>query len=298
MNKKFVLFIILVFLSFIAVTLTADESTSTRLSLPDESEISLERTIDWWNGILHVKIVKQNDIKQNFTPDNKYLVERYIREKLPDIFLNSVLDIYVDSAHTIRDLVIEKADSIRSLKNFYIYGLHEGAYQSQDFKQTFVYYSFPVYSEKGIISLFLHHDYPEPLNKEIGFIPTMEYTGLIIYAKGTYLSYGTNKRVSVEPALFPVLYDEETNIVLDKWMCDPGYLKKWGMVAYAETTGESEFIKRTGLYPLKTMAHQVFGKNNCDLTLSNEVVKKLLTSEKNRKMLQQGRILIIIDPQQ
>ena len=145
--------------------------------------------------------------------------------------------------------------------------------------------------------MFLNHVHPNSLNREIGFIPAREYTGLIIYAKGTYLSYGTNRQVSVEPSLFPVLYDEDTNVVLDKWMCDPEYLKQWGMVAYSESTDETQFLKRTGLFPLRTMASQVFGKYHCDLILARETIRKLLSLEKNRKMLQQGRILIIIDPE-
>jgi hypothetical protein len=102
----------------------------------------------------------------------------------------------------------------------------------------------------------------------------------------------------VEPCLFPVLYDEETNPVLNKWMCDPEYLKKWGMVVYSESNDETEFLNRIGLYPLRTMVHQIFGKYNSDILLPDDVVKKLLSNKANRAMLQQGRILIIIEPEE
>jgi hypothetical protein len=286
MNKKIIIIGVVIFLSLL------------NISFGEPVSYTVERTIDWSHGILGIKIIKENNQPVQLTPDYKYLVEREIRDQLPDIFLDSVLDIYVDSRYRIRDLVVHKARDIQFLKTLYIYGKNQGAYQSRDLKQIFIHYTFPFFTDKGIVPLFVHHEYPVSLKREIGFIPSMEYTGLIIYAKGLYGSYGTSDRVYVEPCLFPVFYDEETNPVLNKWMCDPEYLKKWGMAAYTESNDETAFLDRIGLFPLRTMAHQVFGKHHSDILLPGDVVKKLLSNKANRSMLQQGRILIIIEPEE
>lgn len=286
MSKKIIFPIVLFFSSLFMFSFQMNDT------------ITVKRDIDWGKGILHLNVTKKIDLYKEFAPDMKYLVEREIKDKLPDIFLKSILDINVDSAHTINDIVIEKAEGIRLIKGLGLHGKNEGAYQSSDLKNIHIHYTFTIFSENGLIPMFVHHEYPNSLTIELGFIPTREYTGLVIYAKGSFSSYGTNKQVYVEPALFPTLYDEETNVVLDKRMCYPDYLIKWGMAAYSESAEETFFLTRIGPYPLRIMAHQVFGKHHSDLILPREAVKKLLCTENNRKMLKEGRILIIINPEE
>ncbi|MBN2535610.1 MAG: hypothetical protein JXB88_22220 [Spirochaetales bacterium] len=261
-----------------------------------DDTITINRDIDWGNAILHLNIIKQIDLQKEFAPDMKYLVEREIKDRLPDIFLHSILDLNVDSAHSINDIIKDKMEGIRLIKGPGLNGKNEGAYLSNDLKTIHIHYSFPIFTENGLVPLFINHEYPNSLDHELGFIPAREYTGLLIYAKGLYTSYGTNKQAYVEPALFPVLYDEETDVVLEKQMCYPEYLKKWGMAAYSDSLEETPFLKRIGLYPLRVMAYQVFGRHHCDLILPQEAVKRLLCCENNRRMLKEGRILIIIDP--
>ena len=63
-------------------------------------------------------------------------------------------------------------------------------------------------------------------------------------------------------------------------------------------TQEAPFLKRIGLFPLRVMAQQVFGRHHCDLILPREAVKKLLCSDNNRNVLKEGRILIIINTEE
>jgi hypothetical protein len=284
MSKKIV-FIMTVICSFLLFS-----------SFQMDDTMTIKKKIDWGDGVLHLEVTRKLRLPGEYAPDKKYLVEREIRDKLPDIFLQSILDINVDSAQTIDDIIRGKAEEIRLIKGIGLHIKNEGAYQSTDLKTIHIHYSFQLFSDKGLVPLFVKHEYPRSLDKELGFIPATDYTGLVVYARGTYPLYGTSRQVPAEPALFPVLYDEETDVVLEKQMCHPDYLIKWGMAAYTDSYDETPFLKRIGISPLRVMARQVFGRHHSDIILPREAVRKLLSSEHNRNMLKEGRILVIINP--
>jgi hypothetical protein len=133
------------------------------------------------------------------------------------------------------------------------------------------------------------------VERRLGFVPSRNFTGLVIYAGGELPAHGKDIRQQVRPAVFPTLYDEDMNPVLSVEMCEPTYLRRWGMVAYAESEDDSLLLERIGAAPLRTVARGVFGINATDLLLPKEAVDRLLVREANRELLSQGRILIVID---
>jgi hypothetical protein len=78
-------------------------------------------------------------------------------------------------------------------------------------------------------------------------------------------------------------------------MCDPKFLLRWGVAAYAFSDDETLFRERIGDLPLRTMARGVFGRSATDLLLPREAARQLLSREGNRQLLREGRILIILD---
>ena len=129
-------------------------------------------------------------------------------------------------------------------------------------------------------------------------MPTRNFSGLVIYAKGELPAHGKDAREAVRPAVFPKLYDEDMNLLLSVQMCDPAYLEKWGMAAYTDSEAGSAFLERIGAVPLRTVARGVFGINSTDLLLPSDAVQRLLVREANQTMLRQGRVLIVIDSEE
>jgi hypothetical protein len=260
--------------------------------------ISVQKEIDWEKGVLYLNITKPIETEDERQPDGRYITEMRIREMMPDIFLSYALELHVDSYNTLGDMLDKERQSIKSLNKIIGQGKKEYACLSEDLNNIKIKYSYPFFGENGIATAFIWHSLANPVNRKLGFIPSRKYTGLIIYAKGEYMSHGKDISVRLEPALFPTLYDKEMNVILDKHMCVPDYLKQWGMVLYTDSTDEIPFTRRIGLDPLRTIAEGIFGKHNGDIILPEDAVNKLICRQENRQMLQEGRILIILDKEQ
>ena len=93
------------------------------------------------------------------------------------------------------------------------------------------------------------------------------------------------------------IYNDELELIASPFMADPKMLNRWGFVVYTNSVDEQEFIQRIGNYPLRTMLRSIYGVNNTDLIITKDVALKLLSSRDNDRIIREGRILIIIDPQ-
>jgi hypothetical protein len=87
-------------------------------------------------------------------------------------------------------------------------------------------------------------------------------------------------------------------LVLDRLMCNPSDLAKWGMAAYVTRMDEGPLVSRIGLSPLRVAARAVFGINSTDVIISTDAVRQLLSLTENIALLQQGRIVIVFGDDQ
>ena len=76
---------------------------------------------------------------------------------------------------------------------------------------------------------------------------------------------------------------------------DPLQRETWGVMQYTSDLDQEKHRSRVGSYPLYTMAVGLFGVNRTDLILTGETARKLLSREDTRKLLREGRILVIIE---
>lgn len=258
-----------------------------------QEDVVWEKRIDWQQGILTLEAQIATD---PITPKVRYKAEKQIAGMLPVFFMQAILEIHLDSYTTI-------GDRLKSEQNLYgqlqamaaAVGSKKFAYLSERMDRVHVRYQFPFYGQGGLASPFILHRQPFPIEDSLHFEPTRTFTGLVIYAKGEYPAHGKSGLERIQPCFFPKLYDQDMNLVLSAEMVDPERLRSWGMAAYTSALDEKTFFSRVGYLPLKTMARGVFGKNSGDILLPNETVRKLLVNEANRKLLQEGRILIILD---
>jgi hypothetical protein len=164
---------------------------------------------------------------------------------------------------------------------------------SEDLSAARLAWTFPLFGPQGVASLFVTYEVPSPLPRALGDVAAGRYTGVVIYAAEPLASYGTSGQRLPQPALFPRIFDEGMSLVLDKEMCDPASLRRWGMVAYTSDPADPGPAERIGPNPLRILARGVFGRNDTDLLIPRESARRLLASDENRRLLLEGRILVV-----
>jgi hypothetical protein len=250
--------------------------------------------IDWVRGALILDVGLALEPAE-FNPGSRFVAEREIRRLLPGLFMAAVVEIPFDSHRSIGDRLKENPELFQRLETAAMASASKRYSRVRgDLQEVEVQYGFSFYGEGGFAVPLITHSRPYPMQRRLGFVPSRDFTGLVVYARGQLPAHGKDIRQNVRPALFPKLYDEDMNLLLSVEMCDPAYLKRWGMAAYAETEQSSLLLERIGAAPLRTVARGVFGINATDLLLSSEVADRLMVREENQNMLRQGRVLIVI----
>lgn len=254
----------------------------------------VSQRVDWERGALILQVAQAIDAT-TFNPSSRFEVEREIERILPGLFMSAVVQIPFDSYRTIGERLKEDQNLFQQLESSASASASKNYSRvREDLQEIQVQYSFPFYGDGGFVVPLVTHNRPYPVERKLGFVPSRNFTGLIIYAKGELPAHGKDIHQAVQPAVFPTLYDEDMNPVLSVEMCDPAYLKRWGMVAYTDSEEDSAFLQRIGAAPLRTVARGVFGINATDLQLPTEAVDRLLVREANRNLLVQGRVLIVV----
>lgn len=164
---------------------------------------------------------------------------------------------------------------------------------SQDFKHYKINYTLKLYP--SLINLWLTNYKQKELPKTLKSFPNRDYSGLIIYAKGLLPLHGLTEKGHLEPAIFPKIYDENLNLILSKDNVSSDFLKKWGVVQYEEKIKEFYNNERIGREAYAALALSLFGSNKTDVIIPNKAVEIFLSTQHNRRMLQEGRIMIVTD---
>ncbi|MEM2175500.1 MAG: hypothetical protein QXI58_07790 [Candidatus Micrarchaeia archaeon] len=129
-----------------------------------------------------------------------------------------------------------------------------------------------------------------PVPEGIKLIPYEEpniikenYTGIIIDCR----------HLSLKPALFPKIYNEDLKEIYSLNFCDSLSLIDNGLVSYVKTLDEAYRHKKVGSFPLYISALKIIGKNKCDIVISNKDALTLHSSLNNLKLLEKGRVIIV-----
>lgn len=253
-------------------------------------------TVDWRTGALVLDLRVALD-GSGLQQDQRFQAERELERVLPALFLQEAAGILFDSSRTLGERIHESQDLYFALseRGRPSFARKEYSRLARDLREVEVGYRFPFYGPQGLAVSFILHTRPYPMARPLGFVPTRAFSGLVIDARGQLPAHGKDSREALQPALFPRLYDEQMNLVLAAEMCEPEYLQRWGLAAYAYEEDEAPFFERVRTTPLRTAARGVFGIHSTDVILPDDAVRRLLTREANQAMLRQCRILIIVD---
>lgn len=258
-----------------------------------EPGLSVSSSVDWASSSLVVDISRTLDPSIPALPKAKETAQADIADRLDGILMDALGPVIVDSSHTFGEVLGSDPALFASVADLAAGVAPQQVTLSRDFSALNDRYSLPFFGPRGIASP-LFPSQSNPPHRRLGYVTTRRYTGLLIYAKGPLPYVGTEGTKLARPALFPRIWDEEMDLVLDKGMCNPEDLARWGMVGYAQSLEDSATL-RAGASPLRLAARGVFGDNATDLVISNDGAAQLLSLPDNVAALQQGRIVIVYE---
>ncbi|GEM_PF-6493109 len=250
---------------------------------------------DWKAGKLLVDIRKKMPLEKYPFPRAKSVTAGFTADMAPEIFLQAIMRLRIDSYYTLEEAAENDESLLGPILKVSKDGRRIWEKVSDDFTTYNARYVFDFYGNSGIINIFDLQRNPFPIERYLGFVPTRKFSGFVIYAKGFLRAHGKRKKERVNPAMFFKLLDEDMNVILEREMCYPDYLKKWGMAAYTDNEKEAGLLKRVGAFPLNIMARGVFGKYATDIIISRQSARQILALKENIETLKKCRIVIVID---
>ena len=263
-------------------------------SLFAEEKLSLDYHEDWLKGeiIFDISVTLPTG---EMKPTNRFVAEQTIESEAPGLIADALVNFRVDSRNSLGSLYYSDVLFYNKLEEL-IGGQNKiFSKTSPDMKEFIIRYSLKFYPD--LVSLFLAHDRPvSPDYLAAMGADDEQFTGLVIYAGDPVPDHGTDEQALLEPALFPTVYDEDMNRIFDRTYMEPESLLQWGMVQYSEEIPDTflETRERIGMKPMKISLREVYGNNSCDLIISREDGRMILSSTEFSDWLKEGRVLIII----
>jgi hypothetical protein len=283
-----------VFIPFVVFCLWAASASFAAggTSIVAEPGFAVASRVDWAAGTISVEISHALDPATPSMVRAKGDAETEIQSRLSDFLVRAIANVTVDSSHTFGDLLGADTDLFARVSQLSLGGLKDEVFLSPDFSSLTVRYSLSLFGAQGIASP-LYPSQETPIRRRLGYVTTRKFTGVLISARGALPEAGTTHMAAARPALFPRLWDEQMNLVLEKGMCSPRALARWGMVGYAQALDDPVVSLRAGVLPLRLAARGVFGDKATDIVISTDGVRQLLALPENISLLQQGKVVIV-----
>lgn len=205
---------------------------------------------------------------------------------------NVYLSVLVDSSHRVGNYLAEGKIGITDINTLINSGKSTPPVLSQELQQVIVYHQNPL---QQIARLFVKHNAPyNPSYFPLGAASKV-YTGILIDARGQLPVHGEYTNETLNPCLFPKIWNKDMNLIYEKNIVAPSIALEKSIVFYTGDTDENLYRDRIGTQPLRIIARGVFGDNRTDPIISNADAEKILAKEENIKLLREGKIVILCD---
>ena len=256
------------------------------------SSISAKSCVDWTTKIFTSQIeldVTDTDMK---LPSGRNSAESLIRIKTPGLVKNPLLSLYVDNSSYLADRVLDESISMEEVTKIIENGRQTPALYSSDGNGVNTVKKIDI---NTISRELIKHKFPYIPDEPIEIVSSRPYTGIIIDARGSIPVHGEYVKSETYPCFFPTIWDEDMNIIYEKNIADREISKQEGLVKYDWQDDFSAYEDRIGLDPLYIRAYKVFGRNRTDPIIRKNDALKILTVKKNRDLLMQGKVVILLD---
>lgn len=258
----------------------------------DNSSIQSVSSINWITRDFTSRLTMDTEKAKITMPSGKKSASAKIKSKMPQLIQPPLLSLFADSNSYLSDMVITEQITLDQIYNFITGGYKTPDVFSPDAKElnTTNYLNIKELNKELVQTKFASK--PE---RTIEMIPSRQYTGIIIDARGALHIHGEYIDSQTYPCLFPKIWDEDMNLVYEKNYAKPEIIKKDGLAGYHYSDDISNYEDRVGPDPLYIRAKEVFGRNRTDPIIKHKDALKILTVPENLELLANGRVMILLD---
>lgn len=275
------------FLLILCISLTFRLYASERKTV-----ISSSSLIDWSKSSFVSDVRLDTERAGISMPSGKRAALNFVETKLPDLIKDPLLSLYVNSSQQLGDLILANDITLEQLTKI----IDEGKKTPGIFTDgSLTLMTSHTIDLKQISSLMIKHRFPYKNAKPIDTVASRVYTGIIIDARGELDVHGEFMSDSVYPCFFPQIWDEQMNLIYERNMGNPESESENGMIQYDWRDDESVYKSRIGSDPLRIKARKVYGHLRTDPVISREDALRILSLPENIKLLQEGKVVVLID---
>lgn len=272
--------------------LIAFASAAITFSLMAEPSIESRSRINWITREFISDIsmdVKKAKVQM---PSGKKTASAKIKSKMPQLIQPPLLQLYADSSSRLADYLITDKISFDQINTFIMSG-----YKTPDIFATNLstLNTTNTINVKDLGPYLVKHTTEYTPEEPIDIVYSRPYSGIIIDARGAYKIHGEYTTSSIYPCLFPTIWDEEMNPVLEKDMVNPEIVKQRGMTGFHYSDNLSDYENITGGDPLYIRVTEVYGNNRTDPVIKRKDALKILAVPENVKLLQEGKVVLLMD---
>ena len=225
-------------------------------------------------------------------PSGKKVASTYIKSKMLPLIQPPLLSLFENSENDLSEAVINEDLTLDQVYTFIMGGHKTPDVFSKDLKYLNTTNTTNV---NDIGKLLVRHNYPFNPQKPIDSVPSRAFSGIILDARGAFPVHGEYVKSEVYACFFPQIWDDQMNSIYEKNIVDPKIVTEKGLVGYHYSDDISLYEDRVGSDPLYIKASQVYGRNRTDPIIKRRDALKLLTVPENIKLLQEGKVVILLD---
>ncbi|MDR1637227.1 MAG: polymerase [Treponema sp.] len=233
-------------------------------------------------------------------PTGRSQGEELIRAGYSGLIRPRILSLPVDSSRTVADYVRSGDLSLSRVEAFAWKAQLRPPAHSADLSSLNAAYRLNL---ADLAAEFLSHTRPAEPPRIIAPPPSADHTGILIIAGEELPLHGTGRSAIPLPCLFPKIWDTDMNLVYEKNMLEvpdgktpaPHYTGRAKIFLPSPSGLSPEVSEVVGERPLRILARGVFGIRPTDPVIHRDDAVLILSSENNRRLLREGRVMIVLD---
>jgi hypothetical protein len=264
---------------------------------PGKAKIDISGAVDWEQGVLNAAASLNLASAGIRLPTGRIQGEEILGDEYPRLLRPYLLSLQADSSSTVNDYVRRGELSLGVLDSLILKARNIAPSLSADLIFMTGRYAL---SLRDISSVLTRHSRLREIQRPLILFPAASYTGIIIIADGELPIHGRNSSALIRPCLFPKIWDTDMQEIYERTMTNPAgpmlYYTDAEKIFRPTPSGlEGELAELAGPNPLRILARGVFGACPTDPIIDREDALKILSSENNRQLLREGRVVFILN---
>lgn len=262
----------------------------------EAASVTSQGTWDWEKGVFTLTLVTPLPTDPDATPPKRrYLAEQEAQRHVQEEFVRRAGSLPVASGRTLAEVMaadpaVEAGVAQLGEKLKFVSSRVDDAYSSLE-----MVWSANLWT--GLVPLLNDVTEPNPVPAMFAWAPSRDFSGLVIFAMGELDWMGTGLKARWIPSVSFRLLNPRGEIIFDPSMSDPALARTWGQAAFSlGKFNEDRWRDRIGFDPLRIVARGVWGARPGDLVLAQDDWDRLLSRDANRKLLAEGRVLVLYGP--